>query len=330
MSLKMVEFFCGIGGVSAALQDPKFGCSVDQESIAIDINQDALKIFSSNFEQRVACRTIESLDHEEVAGWPNEFWWLSPPCQPYTLQGKQRDLADHRSLAFKNVCQLVAHCRPIHLALENVSQFDGSAGHAQLRDSLQQRGYQVQQIHLCPTELGSWNRRPRFFLIASQSPLASWKDRHPEQPLEPPCVDAAMAPELDVPSDWLEKYADGLDVCHDEDWRRGEDWQCGESWQHDACQPHQNLSDERPYRLGQQRQTTKCFTSAYGKSPLRSGSYLQQNGGVRLFSPREILRQLDFPESFQLPPWPAKKLWPLVGNSLSLRCVRYVLRHIRF
>ena len=51
-----------------------------------------------------------------------------------------------------------------------------------------------------------------------------------------------------------------------------------------------------------------CFTAAYGRSPVRSGSYLIVDRGpdglptaARRFSPREILRLLGFPADFTLP-----------------------------
>ena len=34
---------------------------------------------------------------------------------------------------------------------------------------------------------------------------------------------------------------------------------------------------------------THCFTSAYGRSPVRSGSYVSVEGGLRRFSPAEII-----------------------------------------
>jgi site-specific DNA-cytosine methylase len=48
--------------------------------------------------------------------------------------------------------------------------------------------------------------------------------------------------------------------------------------------------------------------------------------GLRRFSPREILRLLDFPEDYSLPPdMPREVAWRLVGNSVSVRAVRWVL-----
>ena len=74
---------------------------------------------------------------------------------------------------------------------------------------------------------------------------------------------------------------------------------------------------------------TSCFTSAYGRSPVRSGSYLSTPTGLRRFSPAEILRLLDFPEQYRLPAsWSAPTAWLLVGNSVSVRAVRWVLSAI--
>ena len=73
-----------------------------------------------------------------------------------------------------------------------------------------------------------------------------------------------------------------------------------------------------------------CFGSSYGVVSSGAGSYLElAEGRYRRFSPREILRLLGFPERFHLDPTVSlKKQWKLVGNSLSLPVVRYVLNHV--
>ena len=74
---------------------------------------------------------------------------------------------------------------------------------------------------------------------------------------------------------------------------------------------------------------TACFTSAYGRSPVRSGSYLATAAGIRRFSPAEILRLLGFPADYELPPeMTLRNAWRLVGNSLSVPAVRTVLAAI--
>ncbi|HET9769223.1 MAG TPA: DNA cytosine methyltransferase, partial [Thermoanaerobaculia bacterium] len=74
------------------------------------------------------------------------------------------------------------------------------------------------------------------------------------------------------------------------------------------------------------RAIAATFTAAYGRSPVRAGSYLRRDGLLRHFSPVEILRLLGFPPSYRLPPdLPRSNAWRLVGNSLSVPAVREVL-----
>jgi hypothetical protein len=110
-------------------------------------------------------------------------------------------------------------------------------------------------------------------------------------------LDAAAGDELRVPPELLERYTGAFDLV-------------------DADDPHAVCA---------------CFTAAYGRSLVRSGSYLftgrtgqLQHAGivrasadacdskrVRRFSPREILRMLGFPARFSLPPdWAAWQAWP--------------------
>ncbi len=74
-----------------------------------------------------------------------------------------------------------------------------------------------------------------------------------------------------------------------------------------------------------------CFTSSYGESPLKSGSYLRciASDRLRYFSPREIARLLGFPASFRFPEGLSpRRLWSLVGNSISADAVGAILAPI--
>ena len=286
--LRCVEFFCGIGGLAACLPN-------DADVVAIDINHTALAVYQTNFRHQVICKTIESLTADEVANWDAELWWMSPPCQPYTPRGKQQDLDDSRSSAFVRVVELIDSIRPRLIALENVAEFENSQGHELIGNVLARRGYQFQYIVLCPTELGSLNRRKRFYLIASLGSLNI--PEFDQCQMEGLLESDPKREQLNAPDDWLGKYSDAMHIV--------------EANQFVKC-----------------KQTTRCFTSAYGRSPVRCGSYLRSNDAVRLFSPYEILWQLGFDKDFLLPDISYKQLWPLVGNSLALPVVRYVLKYL--
>jgi DNA (cytosine-5)-methyltransferase 1 len=282
----ILELFCGIGGLAAALA-PLAGVVA-----AIDQNRDALAVYQRNFPHPATPLAIESIDERRWQGWQDAMWWLSPPCTPYTTRGLRRDVDDPRARSLLAVLDRIATWRPPAVVLENVPGFAGSRAHQRLRDVLDRTGYTVRETMLCPTELGRPNRRRRFYLVASHHGLRAAPTRAASPRRLADLLDPDPSPELWCAPALADRYARGLHIV-------------------DAADP---------------RACTSCFTSAYGRSPVRSGSYLLTPDGLRRFSPREILRLLDFPDSFTLPAdLPAARAWPLVGNSVSVAAVRAVL-----
>jgi site-specific DNA-cytosine methylase len=237
---------------------------------------------------------LESVPHERWRKWEADLWWLSPPCQPFTRRGLRRDLADHRTQGLMSVMRCVAEFQPRYVALENVPGFQQSQAHARWIETLEHGGYEVRQQILCPTSLGVPNRRPRFYLVAAREGKldAPHESRRHLRTLMADCLEADVADDLWIEKDLVERYRAALDIV-------------------DMQDPEAE---------------TSCFTSAYGRSPVRSGSYLRTPRGIRRFSPREILRLLGFPDTYRLPDHLSRRrAWSLVGNSLSLVAVRHVL-----
>ena len=288
--LRVLELFCGIGGAAASLPPEA------HVALAVDINTVALGVYRHNFPHAARAAAIESLSDELLARLDADLWWLSPPCQPFTRRGLQRDDRDPRCQALLALLPKIERHLPRFLALENVPGFAGSRTHGLLCEALARAGYDVAEELLCPSELGWPTRRRRLYLVASRAglgarpaqvgprvPLAACLEH---SPTEPPPPELLLGPEIE------RHYRHALHVVDADD----------------------------PEAL------TACFTSAYGRSPVRSGSYLPTPFGLRRFSPREILRCLGFPPGFNLPTHLAtRQAWPLVGNSLAVPAVQAVL-----
>lgn len=289
--MRVLELFCGIGGCAAVL-GPRAAVAA-----AVDVNRDALAVYSHNFPHPVEARTVESLPASAYRAFDADLWWLSPPCQPFTERGLRRDLDDPRARPFLAVLDRLDAVRPRYMAMENVPGFQGSRAWTLLRETLERAGYpSVHERLLCPSELGLPNRRRRFYLVAAREPIPEPSPpRHLEAKTVAELVDPVPDPELGVSPEVLASYEGALSIV-------------------DAGDP---------------ATVTSCFTSAYGRSHVRSGSYLRTSSGVRRFSPAEILRILGFPESYRLPPGLSLgKAWRMVGNSLSLAPVRTMLTAI--
>ncbi|MCA9134081.1 MAG: DNA cytosine methyltransferase, partial [Planctomycetales bacterium] len=313
---RVLELFAGIGGLAHAWPEVKVVA-------ALDINTQAASVYRRSLSHPYQVREIESLSDELLGHYAANLWWLSPPCQPFTRRGQQRDVADRRTRGLQRIVEAIAACRPQAIGLENVVGFLGSRASERLLQCLADCGYQVAIRELCPSHLGWPNRRPRVYLLAARERLRPWRavpryDCRLQDLLSPA---AAVEPaaqhrpgesngtgdttgdstgdstggtteqELWLPTQYVEKYWSALDRI--------------EVLSDDAC--------------------TACFAASYGKTLLHAGSYLRVGNRYRRFSPREVARLLGFPDSLDLAGVPTRAAWKLLGNSLSLPAVRYVL-----
>ncbi len=290
MAVRVIEWFAGIGGCAFAIQGR------GQIVAAIDIDRDAMAVYRANFPYPTLVREIQSLRLQMVQSWQADLWWMSPPCQPYTARGKQLDDEDRRAESLKVLIQWLEIVRPRWVALENVPPFGQSRMWSRLCQSLANAGYFWATTVLCPTQFGVPNRRRRFYLLASRDTPIEWNPI----PCQPHILAEYLLPpdddDLWVPESLLARYGHAIHVLED-------------PWS-----PQSIVS---------------CFTASYGRSPVRSGSCLKTPFGVRRFSPREVARLLGFADGYYLPDSiPRRRLWNLLGNSLSIPVVQWLLSHV--
>ena len=292
-ALRVLELFAGIGGFAAAFPNLEI---VE----AVDIDQNACEVYSLNFNHRYSVKEIASIPLDCFSHYKADLWWMSPPCTPFTRRGTRRDLDDPRTDSLLHLIRAVATHRPPLVCVENVVGFESSHAFQYLHDQWTVAGYHVQTYALCPTTLGWPNRRPRVYCIASL-------DGKPEilPPIRKPrslsqFIDYDITPESH-PVLWLDtktvdRYFDSMDRVS----------------------------------LANDSAITACFASSYGKTIVRSGSYLETPFGHRRFSPREVARLLGFNDVFRLPDTlSVQRQWHLLGNSLSLPAVRHVFMSLR-
>ena len=163
--MRILELFCGIGGVAQACRQLPGTNSV---VAAIDINQQALEVYKANFASPTYAMEIASIRPETLADFAANLWWMSPPCQPFTRRGRQRDLDDPRTAPLTHLVNAIAQVKPQYVAIENVVGFESSKAFEFVRKTLVESGYLVTSLQLCGTQFGIPNLRPRFFVMASR------------------------------------------------------------------------------------------------------------------------------------------------------------------
>ena len=288
--MRILELFSGIGAVAVAAGNSA------EIAAAVDINQSAMQVYRANFTCPTQVQEITSLSDQQLSDFDACLWWMSPPCQPFTRRGLQKDLDDVRTKPLLRLISAIETIRPPHIALENVIGFENSNTYDRLIESLDRAGYAFSSAELSSSDFGLPNLRPRFFLAASQAsqpklkPLPTVARKKVADFLDSEDELTRWQASLFVDPKLITNYADAINVVS----------------------PESDL--------------TRCFTSAYGRSIVRSGSYLETDHGFRRFSPTEQCRLLGFPRDYQLPAnLSTLQLWKLIGNTVSIPCARQVL-----
>jgi len=301
MSLRAIEFFSGIGAFSYAARP--FHITVEE---AFDQGADANSAYAHNFHNRPKVRNLDTIKSSDLP--PAEIWWLSPPCKPFTVRGKQLGGLDPRARSFLRLIDCMEEIRPHLLCVENVLGFEHSDVHAHLLSKLRASRYCVREIDLCPTDFSVPMRRPRHFLIASTSDLPQLVRPTAHHRIKPvsdflshfsrsdrSCSCSHDRQELSVDSGIVERYGRSFHVVDRED--------------EEAC--------------------FTCFTSGYGRCLRASGSFIL-DGGLRHACPEEMLRLFGFGADFQMPQHLSlQRKWHLIGNSVDIRSIDYILQSLQ-
>jgi tRNA (cytosine38-C5)-methyltransferase len=199
MQLHHVELYSGVGGMRLAVQAAlpphvQYVCHK-----AFDVNLNANLVYQHNFKHQPTVLSLErctavdlhvqrqqqplprltsQLQPQRQASAVDSsspaplLWTLSPPCQPYTTtaNSKQAGAEDTRASSLAHLLQLMPQLEqlPSHILLENVVSFHASQSHQQLRAVLEQLGYHVADVALCPSQLGVPHLRRRHFTLAKR------------------------------------------------------------------------------------------------------------------------------------------------------------------
>lgn len=282
---RALELFSGIGGWTAA------AAGLAEVVAAWDLSDAANATYARNWAHEPHQRNLAGATAAELLRHGEAGWLMSPPCQPYSRKGEQRDIDDPRAVPLLRLIRILHEVLPPFLLLENVPPFGESRARERLVRKLTSLEYHCAELELCPTELGIPNLRRRYYLVARRTPL-------PDAPPLPRAgqplagyLDPAPDPELAVDRDVIRRRGRGMDF----------------------------VTPDSP--------RTACFGSSYGRAVKRAGSYLSDAGVVRRFSPEEMLRLLHFPEGFTFPAdLPLRARYKLAGNSVNVAVLRHLVR----
>lgn len=168
--MRVLELYSGIGGMHYAFQESGVTGNVIS---AIDINPVANDVYKHNFpEVLLMNRNIESISEEEIINLNVNMILMSPPCQPFTRVGLQKDKLDNRSCSLFHILQIIPQISSLkYLLLENVKGFENSETRIELLKCLENCNFNYKELILSPNQFGIPNTRHRYYLLAKKKNL---------------------------------------------------------------------------------------------------------------------------------------------------------------
>jgi DNA (cytosine-5)-methyltransferase 1 len=166
-----VELFCGCGGMSTGLLDAGI-----QVVAGFDNNSPSITAFNYNHEYRGARGFVADLETADpdamrvAADIPDAIDLIAggPPCQPFSIAGKQRGLGDKRGNLIFRFAAYVEAFKPKAFLFENVPnlyRLNDGALVKQLSADLEALGYEVRYTVINAAEYGVPQMRKRFVMV---------------------------------------------------------------------------------------------------------------------------------------------------------------------
>lgn len=170
-----------------------------------------------------------------LAGWRDDrpMWTGSPPCQPFSVAGKQKGTDDERHL-WPVWFNLVRECKPSIIFGEQVSSAIRHGWLDSLQEDLEAENYACAAAVLPASGVGALHKRDRLWIVAhaisdrSQGRVSGWQDT--QRKME--CGQAGSGSATDISladSDNAGQCSDGGPVQQDQrdnPWRRCQAVQC--------------------------------------------------------------------------------------------------------
>lgn len=171
----IASYFSGAGGLDLGFEKASNDKLVFETKFCTDIEEWAESTINTNrpnWNFRLAdIRELNPKSVKEIIGKNPDIIIGGPPCQPFSVAGKQQAVSDPLGKLYANFIEHVAHLSPSIVVMENVY------GMAQVKSvnmldliykSFEKIGYQVTHRELLAADFGTPQKRRRLIFIAAK------------------------------------------------------------------------------------------------------------------------------------------------------------------
>lgn len=165
MKNKIIDLFCGAGGLSLGFEEAGF-----ESVLAIDKWEDAINTYNNNRKNKIGTTVdIHDFSNEDLEKFKKEVCGIigGPPCQGFSMVGT-REKNDPRNSLYMEYVRFVSVIKPDFFVLENVSGLLSlSKGYykEEILNQFTNLGYNVNYKLLTASDYGVPQSRKRVFFI---------------------------------------------------------------------------------------------------------------------------------------------------------------------
>jgi DNA (cytosine-5)-methyltransferase 1 len=188
MTYKLIDLFCGAGGMSLGFVDPRF-CGGFECVLAVDNDRDAIETHAANFKGKTVHGNIELWLTDNPVVPKADVVIGGPPCQGFSLLNKNRR-GDLRRALWEPYLDIVRLSGAKVFVMENVSELYRSEELLQIRRRAKQMGFETHATVLNAADYGAPQTRKRTVVVG-------WMESLVPEPLFPPSPTHA-APDLET------------------------------------------------------------------------------------------------------------------------------------
>ncbi len=161
MAMRVVDLFCGCGGLSLGFQKAGFDVVA-----AYDKWEAALNVYRDNFNHPASVLDLSNVQASSIVIDEKQPDMIigGPPCQDFSSAGK-RDEEGGRGDLTVHYAQIISNVRPKWFVMENVARIVKTQKLVGAKEIFKRAGYGLSQQVLDASYCGVPQKRKRFFLI---------------------------------------------------------------------------------------------------------------------------------------------------------------------
>ncbi len=172
--MKYAEFCTGIGGFTLGIENSK----LDAELVyANEIDSNCEKTYRLNFGRGFDSSDLFEINPKELPDF--DMMCAGFPCQPFSIAGQQKGFGDQRGTVFFKLLDIIKEKKPKVIFFENVpnlKRHDGGRTFQQIKELLEDEGYELHDKILDSSYFGVPQSRPRIYIVGLRNDVKGKKE----------------------------------------------------------------------------------------------------------------------------------------------------------